>query len=109
MSYLLRPMGDGPITSPSQVDDSVLVPEEVGPSRVTCSELPADSPWRKPGQVCAVDFNLLDMVQGLLSKLGTALSPAPASAPAASAVPIALLVGGGVAAYLLFKKPKRRT
>jgi hypothetical protein len=111
MSYL-RPMGDGPITSPSQVDDSILIPEaEVGPSRVTCSELPADSPWRKPGQVCAVDFNLADMFSGLLNKLGAAFSSSPAapSSPPSAVPAVALLVGGVAAAYMLLKKPKRRT
>lgn len=109
MSYL-RPMGDGPITSPSQVDDSIVIPDaEVGPSRVTCSELPADSPWRKPGQVCAADFNIVDMFTGLLNKLGTAFSSSPSAAAPSSAAPsVALLVGGvAVASYLLLKKKKR--
>jgi hypothetical protein len=110
MSYL-RPMGDGPITSPSQVDDRIVMPDDVGPSRVTCSELPADSPWRKPGQVCAADFNIVDMFTGLLSKLGTAFSSSPSAAAApSSAAPVALLVGGiAVASYLMLKKPKKRT
>jgi len=106
MTYLgyLGYLGDGPITSPSQVDDNL---PGVGPTRVNCSDLPPDSPWRGPGQVCATDFNVVDMLNRLLGKLGQLLPTAPA-APQSSGPPVALLVGGAaVAAYFLMKKKKR--
>lgn len=121
MSYL-RPMGDGPVTSPSQVDsgpitspsqvateDEILI-GDVNAKRVPCSELPADSPWRQPGRVCAADFNIVDMFTGLINKLGAAFAttPSPTAAPGASAIPVAVLLGGAAtAAYFLLRKKKR--
>lgn len=127
MSYF-RPMGDdGPITSPSQVDgvrsppiwnpggESVVV-AEVPAKRVECSALPADSPWRRPGQVCAdTSDGLFDMIGGALKKIGDAVVsgvsalPAPTTGAAAPTdPPWALIVaGGGLAAYLLLRKKRK--
>jgi hypothetical protein len=108
VSYIQRPMGDGPITQPSQDDDSIVV-AEVPPSRVDCSALPPDSPWRQPGQVCATDFSIVDMITGLLDKARGALSPSatPSTAATVAGPPVALLAVGAVAAYFIFKKKKR--
>lgn len=113
----VRAMGDGPITDPSQVDDTVIA-GEVNPTRVDCSALPDDSPWKRPGQVCAPT-----MWDRLLSFLANAVTPGPSTAPsspaptptpdappapdtASSASPF-LMLGGLAAAYYLLRKKKR--
>jgi hypothetical protein len=108
MSYL-SVLSDGPITSPSQVDE-ILVPQVVTPTRVSCAELAPDSPFRAAGQVCAPTFNIVDMFSGLMSKIGGALAPSSSATTAtpADGVPMELLIGGAaVAVYLLMKKSKR--
>lgn len=111
MSYL-RPMGD-PITDPSQVEDTIV--GEVPPTRVQCATLPADSPWRRPGQVC--EPSILDQIFDWLRTAGTAAPPTgtptdastpPSSSDTSSLTPILLLGGAAAAAYYLTRKKKPR-
>lgn len=109
MSYI-RPFGDGPITDPRQVDETIST---VPPTRVGCAQLPADSPWRMPGEVCAGapvasssapnggDNWLKDFLTGLVS--GPA-GPAPTPVRTDDSPPWLLLALGGAAAYYLLKK-----
>lgn len=118
MSYFRRGgMSDaeGPITSPSQVDDEIPG-GIIAPTRVSCDALPADSPWRKPGQACAPpDTSIADFFRGILDKISTITSPteppptAPSPTPVSSSGPslLALAAIGGVG-YYLYKKRKRR-
>jgi LPXTG-motif cell wall-anchored protein len=127
MSYI-RPMGDavtsttevdGPITSPSQVPwtpstDDVYA-GTIGANRVDCTQLPADSPWRKPGQACAPTGGILDTIGNLLTSARDAISGAAGAAVTAAPTPPSdagtpwLLIAGasGIAAYLLLKKKKK--
>lgn len=103
MSYI-HPMGDGPITSPSQVDDPV-----VPPTRVACKDLPADSPWRDPGQICA-DAPISTIFDPIVDIIADAFDkPSPgAGAPGAASGPNWMLLAGlGIGAYFLFRKKKR--
>lgn len=108
--------GDGPVTSPTQVDvpvpDESVVVGEVTPKRVSCDELSADSPFRRPGQVCAADASGPTLLDRLLGWLGTSPAPAPAAvlpAPEESMLPtLAILALAGGGAYYLYKKKKRR-
>lgn len=110
MSYFLRPLsGDGPITSPSQVDDSVVV-GTVPPTRVDCSALPADSPWRRPGQACAsTSTPVSEFLSSIFDNMFSSTPPANATTGAqptsASSGPSLLLLAalGGVA-YLMTRK-----
>lgn len=117
MSYV-RPLGqDGPITDPSQVDDTIV--GEVGPTRVSCDALPADSPWRRPGQVCAPPGkSLWDVVKDWLAPNG---APAPTPAPTpddaqtqtsqtaqSMGVSPLVILGGAAALYYLVRSRKRR-
>jgi len=110
MSYI-RPMGDGPITDPRQVDDEL--PELiVPPTRVPCEQLPADSPWRRPGQVCAgapVSGGIADMITGLLQGVAAGPVNTTSTAETGTTYDINLLwlaAAGGVAYYLMRKKRK---
>lgn len=115
MSYLRPPMGDGPITSPDQVetDDSIIVGTVKGVPR-PCSEMSADSPWRRPGQPCAPETStplyetigeIWDRLKGLTSPTTTAPTSTPSLEP--PQVPWALVVGGAaLGAYLLYKRKK---
>lgn len=110
MSYFRRSLGDGdgPITSPSQVDDSIIV-GEVTPNRVPCSALPADSPWRRPGQVCAPTiFESLREWFGLDPESPTSgtTSPAPTQAASSDGPSLALLAGVGALAWYLMRKKR---
>jgi len=115
MSYFRRPLSDvdGPITSPTQVDDSLVV-STIEPTRVPCDKLPADSPWRRPGQVCApAGGNIIEFLRGMYDKVASAAAavpdaPAPATAPTTSSPPLLLLVALGGAGYYLLTR-KRRT
>lgn len=117
MSYF-RPMGDGPITDPSQVDDSLIV-GEVPPTRVQCIELAADSPWRRPGQVCAdaplpTPGPLGPMIDAVRSILDQATGGGATTAPDGAAPPAThddgpnlwLWGGAGVLAYYLLRKKR---
>ncbi len=118
MSYV-RPMGDGPITDPSQVDDTIVIGETT-PKRVTCDELPADSPWRKPGQVCAPQTGgglFDDLLKQLFPSSGggaagagtgaqTDMTTAPGSG-GGSGKTLLLLGAAGLAAYYLFGKRRK--
>lgn len=120
MSYHRKGFGD-PITDPSQVDGSIIV-GEVGPSRVGCAQLPADSPWKEPGEVCysppgtvaGAGGGILDLLGLSLDKLRTGVAaitgttPTPTTAPAeTSSGPPWLLLGGiAVGAYFLLRKKK---
>jgi len=113
MSYF-RPMGDGPITDPSQVDDSIIVGETT-PKRVSCDDLPPDSPWRKPGQVCAPNV-VTDFFKGLYNTLTsptfsteTAVPPTTTTTPTSSSSSLLALAAAGGLAYYLYTKRKRRT
>jgi hypothetical protein len=109
MSYI-RPLGDGPITDPSQVDDPIPV---VPPTRVDCAALPPDSPWRQPGQVCAP--TIVDAIKGLIEGVtgpGTTSSSngsTATSAPATGVEGISPLwyAAAGAAAYYLYRQYKR--
>lgn len=108
MSYFRRGMSDdeGPITSPSQVDDGVAI---VPPTRVSCDALPADSPWRKPGQVCAAEPSIVaDFFRGLLDKVqglpAPTESPSTASSPTPSGPSLLALAAIGAVGYYLYKK-----
>jgi hypothetical protein len=112
MSYI-RPMGDGPVTHPGQDDGTFddggsTIVGSTGPNRVDCSELPADSPWRRPGQVCAPPddqpwFNeLRDLFFPDSSSTSTSTTPPTESGGAGSL--LLLVAGGGLAYYLLTKK-----
>ena len=113
MSYHRRNgMGDGPITDPSQVDDTIYG-GEVPPTRVSCDALPADSPWRKPGQACATPSSPLDYITGIVDGIFNRTPLPPTSAtpgtPAAAATSPSLLLlaaAGGIAYYLLRKKTR---
>lgn len=116
MSYF-RPMGD-PITSPSQVDDGIVV-APVPPTIVGCADLPADSPWRRPGEVCAppssggiMDY-LRDVIRSATSPTTTTPTPTDAPGPpdrileTANIPGLLLLAALGGGAYYLLKKKKR--
>lgn len=117
MSYLRRPMGDavtstteidGPITSPSQWNpsDTGVIAGEVPANRVPCDQLPADSPWRRPGQVCAPTGGILDSITNLLT--GAASGGATAASNGDAGMPWLLIAGAaGVAGYLILKKKKK--
>ena len=112
MSYF-RPMGDGPVTSPSEVDDTIIV-GETSPKRVSCEDLPPDSPWRKPGQVCAPNV-VTDFFRGLYNTLTAPTFSVENTAPttttpttASSSPSLLVLAAAGGLAYYLYKR-KRRT
>ncbi len=117
------------ITDPSQVDPSLgpapqdpdsTVVGTVQADRKSCDALPADSPWRQPGQVCGPVKNwLTDLVDNIKNTFGQPMAPAPSSSSdaAASASSAAdgvdtskllLLAGLGGAAYWYFTKKKKR-
>lgn len=118
MSYL-RPMGDGPVMDPSEVDPSIPSPwnpnndsTDVGtvtkPKRVSCDELPADDPWKKPGGPCApTDWsNMFDAITGAV----TGAAPS-ANGGGSSIVPTLVLLaalGGGAYYYYATTKKKVR-
>ncbi len=116
MSYFRKRtgLGDGPVTSPSQVDDTIIG-GQIAPTRVDCATLPADSPWRQPGQACAPSTglsNLLDYFGGLFGKAAQVLpGQAPgtpvAADPGTSTSTLLLLAGAGGLAYYLFTKKKK--
>ncbi len=117
MSYI-RPMGDavtstteveGPITSPSQVpwnpSGESVTAGTISPTRVPCDQLPADSPWRQPGQVCAPSGGIIDSIVNMFNG---AAAGAATGAPADAGVPWLLIAGAsGVVAYLMLKKKKK--
>ncbi len=121
MSYI-RPMGDavtsttevdGPITSPSQVPwnqagESVIA-GTVPANRVPCDQLPADSPWRQPGQVCAPTGGIIDTIANMMASARDAITGAAAGAattPTSDGMPWLLIAGATGVAYLLLKKKK---
>lgn len=102
---------DGPITHPSQVDDSIIV-GTVPPKRVDCAALPADSPWRKPGQVCAPSTGLTDLLKSIAESLTqpivgavSAVTP-PAPTPSSTGPSLLLLAALGGAGYYLLRKKR---
>lgn len=115
MSYFRRAMGDGPITDPSQLDDGTIV-GTTGPTRVDCSQLSLDSPFRAPGQPCAPTDSgsssqtnggetPLDWLLGLIKSDVAAATPS-ATAPAMSDGSKWLL--GGAAALGLYYYFRRK-
>jgi hypothetical protein len=121
MSYFRRQpaLGDGPITTPSQADNgNGIIVGTVPPTRVDCSQLPADSPYRQPGQVCAPSSsgNLMDLIMGLIPGNGTPSADAGSATATPATVPDSgmsdtskwMLAGAAaVAAYYYFKKKRR--
>lgn len=114
MSYFRRGMGDGPITDPSQLENGTTVAVTT-PTRVDCSQLPSDSPFRQPGQACAPGASsngsggafdwLLDTI-----KSGGAATPSTSTASTDASDNTKWILGGvaAVAAYyFLFHKKKR--
>lgn len=104
MSYFRRSLGDGPITSPSEVDPSLpfnpsgetTVGPVIGPTRRECWQLPSDSPWKRPGQACDPALDYSDM-------------PFPITGPAGNgAVVLLVLLGAAGAAYYLTTRKKKR-
>ena len=113
---------DGPITSPSQVDDSMFrdsaIMGTIGPTRVPCASLPADSPWKRPGQVCAPEApsSIVEFFKGMYDKIAalSPLAPEATAAPSAESTTSAssgssllvLAAIGGVGYYLLTRKKR---
>ncbi len=125
MTYFRRGMGDGPITDPCQVDPSLCGPGTIvgtsPPTRVDCSQIPADSPFRQPGQPCApapaavgpAGSNGSGVTGWLLGLINPSFSTSPAGASSSSAQGMGddtklLLLGGAAAlAYYYFRKKRR--
>ena len=104
MSYFRPGMGqEGPITDPSQVDSTIV--GEVSPTRVECASLPADSPWRQPGQVCGP--TLLDRLRDWLREGPTTAASSTATTAASDGGSVLLLGGLALAGYYLLRKKRR--
>lgn len=111
MSYFRPGMGDGPVTDPCQIDPSACPVATVPPTRVDCSQLPADSPFRQPGQPCAPENTggitdwLLGLVKPAFASGGATSQPAAQGTSDGSV----LFWGGAaaVAAYYYFTRKKR--
>jgi hypothetical protein len=118
MTYERRPRGFGddvPITQPAQVDDDLRIVGTVTPRRVECSALPADSPWRRTGQVCEPS-----MVRDFFGSIVDSLFPGatqpippgePVPSPPAPAgidykIPLLIAAAGGLGYYLLTRKKR---
>ncbi len=105
MSYL-RPMGDGPVLHPGE-DEPPVVP----PTRVACKDLPSDSPWRRPGEVCADApiSTIFDPVLDIIMDAVDGKSPDGAAGAGGGITTgnLVLLGALGVGAYYLFRKKKR--
>ncbi len=112
MSYHRNGMGDGPITSTSQVDDTMI--PTVPPTRVSCDALAPDSPWRNPGQVCAPTAANPNFLTDLFAGLFTPSSPADPAAAAANGSSsgtshlLLLAAAGGLGYYLLTRKSRSK-
>ena len=110
MSYFRQGMGDGPVTDPCQVDPSLcpgtgIIVGTAPPTRVDCSQLPADSPFRQPGQPCAESSGgiaswFLDLVRPTFQPTATAQDQG-----AGGGSNLLFFGGAAVAAYYLcFRK-----
>lgn len=114
MTYVRRSFGDGPITSPDQLDPQggVLVGDVTGVKRVPCEDLPRDSaPW-KPGGPCnpgKLDTSGLEAAWNYLVDLarGQPQTPVPAPETSSSLLPFLLVGGVATGAYYMFRKKKR--
>lgn len=110
MSYFrrARAMGDdAPITHPWQVDESII--PTVPPTRVDCAQLPADSPWRNPGQVCAPTMteSAIDMVKAAASYPVLSVTTTDANTGETSGLRITgLMLAVGAAGYYLLRKKR---
>lgn len=121
-------LGDGPVTSPSDpslqgpVTSPMDLPGEivgtVGPTRVPCEDLPADSPFRGPNGPCppAGPSPLSTVTDWLRDMFGGGGTMTPTATPMAPAVgvdagPPWLLIGAalGVGYYLYAKRKKKRS
>jgi hypothetical protein len=117
MSYM-RPVGDDdvPVTSTTQVvsNDSIIVGgSDVGPKRVPCYQLPSDSPFRQPGQVCAPSTVFMDTLKSIWDGIAGAgvpsVAPTAPTPPAEPSPPWALILGGGaIGAYFIYKNRKKK-
>lgn len=122
MTYFRRGMGD-PITDPCQVDPSLCgsgtIVGTAPPTRVDCSQIPADSPFRQPGQPCAppasgagpggpAGSNGSGVTGWLLGLINPAFSTPAAGAQGMGDDTKLLLLGGAAAlAYYYFRKKRR--
>ncbi len=100
-------MGDGPVLHPGE-DDPPVVP----PTRVDCKSMPSDSPWRRPGEVCAdapistIFDPVIDIVMDAID--GKSQDGAPAAPGGGITTSNLVLLGAlGVGAYYLLRKKKR--
>ena len=97
-------MGDGPVLHPGEDDPPP-------PARADCKDLPSDSPWRNPGQLCAdapistIFDPVIDIVMDAINKQGGA-SPGSGSGDTKTSN-LVLLGALGVGAYYLLRKKKR--
>ncbi len=99
-------MGDGPVLHPGE-DDPPIVP----PTRVPCEELPSDSPWRRPGEVCAdapistLFDPVIDIVMDAIN--GKSQSQDDTAPGSGSGIGNLVLLGAlGIGAYYLFRKKR---
>jgi hypothetical protein len=134
MAYITRTkklptamMGLGqPVTSttdPSLTEtDTDIVVGVVNPSRIGCNQLPADSPWREPGQVCAppplpsgglIEWgkSMLKAGENLVSAVVDVVTPSattpPPSTDMSTTTKVAIAAAVGVGAYYLLRKKRR--
>lgn len=90
-----------------------MVFDQIPPTRVDCNDLPADSPWRRPGQICGGDAPagggplefINDLIQGALHPGAT--SPAQTASTETGIGKYLLLGGAALGAYWAMKKWKR--
>jgi len=113
VSYFRPGMGDGE-PDPCEIDPTMCTTDvaTVSPTRVDCAQLPVDSPFRRPGQVCAPrdtgagngNGSVTDWVLGLIKPaFAPQPAPPPSDSPMSSAT-LLLLVAGGYATYRYFRK-----
>lgn len=121
MSYFRRPLGDGPITSPSETENGPVthpdfdptapgvIISDVAPARKSCEELDPDSPWKKPGQVCDPNAGIAKQILDWLASLRPVPAGQPAPPQPSSTAPVlVLLVAAGAGYYMWTKRKAQR-